>query len=59
MVRKWLHNRKLKNNPMCPCGWRMIPSTRRHFEQYWNCLWDICTWEAFSTNGGKVKYWHE
>ena len=26
-IRKWLHNRKL-DTPMCPCGWRMIPSTR-------------------------------
>ena len=41
-VLKWLHNRKL-NTPMCPCGWKMIPSTRKHFEQYWICKWKECT----------------
>ena len=32
-IRKWLHNKRY-NTPMCPCGWKMIPSTRKHFEQY-------------------------
>jgi uncharacterized protein (DUF2236 family) len=58
MIRKWLHNKKLKNNPMCPCGWRMKPATRKGFDHYWNCLWDECTWEAF-VNGTstRVKFW--
>ncbi len=37
MIRKWLHNRKYKEHPKCPCGWRMIPTTRQHFENYWKC----------------------
>ena len=44
---------------MCPCGWRMIPATRPNFDHYWTCLWDECTWEAFSNAGGKLKFWRE
>ena len=55
-IRKWLHNRKLET-PMCPCGWRMIPSTRRHFEQYWICKFKDCTWEAFSNESYRIKFW--
>ena len=36
-VLKWFHNRRL-NTPMCPCGWKMRPTTRKHFEQYWKCV---------------------
>ena len=54
MIQKWLHNKKLKNNPMCPCGWRMKPATRKGFDHYWDCLWDECTWEAF-VNGSVLK----
>ena len=42
---KWWHNRKHKNNPECPCGWRMIKSTRKGFLRYWKCKWEQCTWE--------------
>lgn len=56
MIRKWFHNRKYKKQPMCPCGWRMIPSTRIHFDYYWKCSWAECTWEAFS-NSGRIKFW--
>ena len=58
MIRKWWHNRKNKEQPMCPCGWRMIPAVRDHFDSYWVCLWKECTWEAF-TNGGRLKFWRE
>ena len=44
---------------MCPCGWRMIDHPRRHFTHYWKCIWDVCTWEAFAQDGGKVKYWYD
>ena len=53
---KWLHNRKY-NTPMCPCGWKMIPSTRKHFEQYWICKFKECTWEAFATTGYRIRFW--
>ena len=56
MIRKWLHNKKYKGNPMCPCTWRMIPTTKKHFDYYWKCKWDECTWEAFS-NSGRIKFW--
>jgi len=61
MIRKWLHNKKLKHNPMCPCGWRMIDHPHRHFseEDAWKCKFDDCTWEAFETPGGRIKYWYE
>ena len=59
MIRKWWHNRKNKEQPMCPCGWRMNPATRPNFDHYWTCLWDECTWEAFSNAGGKLKFWRE
>ena len=55
-VLKWLHNRKL-NTPMCPCGWKMIPSTRKHFESYWICKFTQCTWEAFTNETYRVKLW--
>ena len=57
---KWWHNRKHKHNPECPCGWRMIKSTRKGFLRYWKCKWEQCTWEAF-VNGtsSRVKFWHE
>ena len=58
MIRKWWHNRKNKEQPMCPCGWRMIPATRPHFDSYWICFWKECTWAAWS-NGGKLKFWRE
>ena len=54
--RKWLHNRKY-DTPMCPCGWKMIPSTRQHFEQYWICKWKECTWEAFATTSYRIRFW--
>ena len=57
MIRKWWHNRKDKNNPMCPCGWRMIPATRPNFDLYWKCIWKQCTWAAWSNGGGKLKFW--
>ena len=41
---------------MCPCTWRMIPSIRKHFDYYWKCKWDECTWEAFS-HSGRIKFW--
>ena len=57
MIFKWLHNKKYKDCPMCPCGWRMIPSTRKHFEQYWICKFVECTWEAFTNETYRVKFW--
>lgn len=57
MIRKWFHNRKYATEPMCPCGWRMIPSTRKHFESYWKCVWEECTWEAFTNETYRVKFW--
>ena len=47
-----------KEQPMWPCGWRMIPATRPHFDSYWICFWKECTWAAWS-NGGKLKFWRE
>ena len=32
----------------------MIPSTRKHFEQYWKCKWKECTWETFLDFGDQV-----
>lgn len=57
---RWWHNRKYKNNPECPCGWRMIKTTRKGFLRYWECKLEQCTWEAF-VNGtsSRVKFWHE
>ena len=55
-ILKWLHNRK-HNTPMCPCGWKMIPSTRKHFEQYWICKFKECTWEAFATTSYRIRFW--
>ena len=57
MIRKWWHNRKYKTEPKCPCGWRMIPTTRQHFENYWKCIWDECTWEAFTTASYRIRFW--
>ena len=58
MITKWLHNRKQKHNPMCPCGWRMISSIRKGFEQYWVCKWKECTWEAFMNGSStRIKFW--
>ena len=42
---------------MCPCGWRMIPSTRQHFENYWICKFVECTWEAFTKEHHRIKFW--
>ena len=55
-ILKWLHNRRL-NTPMCPCGWKMRPTTRKHFEQYWKCVWRECTWEAFATTSYRIRFW--
>ena len=45
---------------MCPCGWNMIYSARKGFEQYWICKWKQCSWSAFTNlGGGKVKYWRQ
>ena len=58
MIHKWWHNRKNKQHPKCPCGWRMIPTTRPNFDSYWECVWKQCTWAAWS-NGGKLKFWKD
>ena len=57
MIFKWLHNRKYKENPMCPCGWRMLSTTRQHFSNYWKCKFEQCTWEAFTKESYRVKFW--
>ena len=57
MIFKWFHNRKYKRNPKCPCGWRMIPSTRKHFHLYWICKFKECTWEAWSSENYRIKFW--
>ena len=54
---KWWHNRKHKNNPECPCGWRMIKTTRKGFLRYWKCKWEQCTWEAFATASYRIRFW--
>ena len=57
-IHKWLHNKKHGHNPMCPCGWNMIYSARKGFDNYWICKWKECSWSAFTNlGGGKVKYW--
>ena len=57
MIRKWLHNKRFKTQPMCICGWRMIPSIREHFESYWECKYHKCNWEAFTSTSGRMKWW--
>ena len=57
MIRKWLHNRKYKREPECQCGCRMIPTDRSGFDNYWKCIWNNCTWEAFTTSSYRVRFW--
>ena len=56
MIFRWLHNRKYKNNPMCPCKWRMVSVEHNHHDNYWICKWEKCKWEAFSTTSGKTRW---
>ena len=56
-IHKWLHNKKHGHNPMCPCGWNMVKHIRKGFNYYWMCKWKECTWEAWSLDGGKIKWW--
>ena len=30
---------------------------RKGFDYYWMCKWKECTWEAWSLDGGKIKWW--
>ena len=57
MIKRWFHNKRYKNEPKCICGWRMIPSTKQHFENYWKCLCKNCTWEAFTTTSYRIRFW--
>lgn len=57
MIFRWLHNRKYKNNPMCPCKWRMVSVEHGHYDGYWVCKWESCKWEAFNTTSGKTRWW--
>ena len=57
LIHKWLHNKIYKDNPVCPCGWNMVKYIRKGFDYYWMCKWKECTWEAWSLDGGKIKWW--
>ena len=35
MIRRWLHNRKYPDTPMCPCKWRMMP-VENQFHDTWS-----------------------
>jgi hypothetical protein len=35
----------------------MVRHIRKGFEYYWMCKWKECTWEAWSLDGGKIKWW--
>ena len=42
---------------MCPCKWRMVSVEHGHYDGYWICKWEKCTWEAFMTTSGKTRWW--
>ena len=57
MIRRWLHNRKYPDTPMCPCKWRMIP-VENQFYDTWKCIWDEkCGWWTFSGTSGKLHWY--
>ena len=42
---------------MCPCGWNMVDTSRKNFDRIWKCKWKECTWEAWLSDGGRIKFW--
>ena len=57
MIFKWLHNRKNKYNPLCNCGWRMLPMIKIGYDYMWKCKWEKCGWETYEGTSGKLHWY--